>query len=131
MGKVLGFLIPFLLEMLFGKKDDKIVLTSKQIWMRRIGSAIIFLSLSLNYIAIGKLYSVTRSYVELKIKYDDVKKIADSDNANRLRIEDLEKSLNFCMKIAYMATPSSKIKSPFSTTFDLSPKPVLSASKAK
>lgn len=63
--KVLNLLIPFLTEMVFGKKEEAEKLDAKTKFKRQVFLALIILSLYGNYYTIQKLTNVSLKYVAL------------------------------------------------------------------
>lgn len=63
--KVLNLLIPFLTEMVFGKKEDIEKLDAKTKFKRQVFLGLIVLSLYVNFYSIQKLTSISLKYVAL------------------------------------------------------------------
>lgn len=98
--KLISLVVSFLIEMIFGKKptgapEDALLSTGR--WKKIFVSGIITISFIVNYLAIGRLYSLSISYIDLnnqKLSYKAKLEILDNTKA---RSEQLEKSLEYCM----------------------------------
>lgn len=98
--KLISLVVSFLIEMIFGKKptdapEDALLSTGR--WKKIFVSGIITISFIVNYLAIGRLYSLSVSYIDLnnqKLAYKAKLEILDNTKA---RSEQLEKSLEYCM----------------------------------
>lgn len=133
--KIINFFIPFLMEMLFGKKDDKIVLSRKDVWKRRIVYAVMVISFSVNYVLAGKVYSLAAAYIALKKKADTYESAANLSDSYKMRADQLDVSLQFCMRMAYSAptVPSRRMPQapPELSTPPRPPEKTASAAKGK
>jgi hypothetical protein len=105
MFKIIGLIIPFLLEMVFGKKQEPLPTEDKDSLKpsnrkRFIVSIIMLISFSINYLAIGRLYSLSLSYIALNNEKNIYKVKNEVLENNKARAEQLEKSLQYCMDAA-------------------------------
>jgi len=99
--KVINFFIPFLLEMLFGKDNDKTGPPPFQKYKRYFAYGIMVLSFSINYVVVSRLYNVSLLYMALKRQNIILEAKADTADANVVRADQLEKSLEYCMSNSY------------------------------
>lgn len=102
--KIINFFIPFLLEMLFGKKENKTkeeeVKTSSKL-KKGFVYLVMMLSFSFNYFSINKIYTVSMSYIEIKREKNVLQAKLDVAEGDKARANQLEKSLEFCMSNTY------------------------------
>lgn len=87
--KVLNLLIPFLTEMVFGKKEDIEKLDAKTKFKRQVFLALIVLSLYVNFYSIQKLTSVSLKYVALAKE----KKVMETELASLKEMVAKEKTI--------------------------------------
>lgn len=109
--KFVNFIVPFLIEMLFGKKDDKVVLGRGEKLKRRFVYAVMVMAFALIYFLAGKVYNLSVNYVDLKKQKVALEERMDEYEAYKAKAEQLEKSLQLCMMIAYSG-PSNPRKAP-------------------
>ena len=95
--KIIAYLIPFLKEMVFGKKEDQHRDTDAVRLKKKIVFAILVSSLFLNGLVLKRLYQVSLTNVsrtqQIK-KYEEEKKSYE-EALNRAK--QLESTLNFCI----------------------------------
>ena len=101
MSNILNLFIPFLLEMLFGSKDDKTTPTPFQKYKRYLAYSVMIVSFSLNYIVVTRLYNVSLLYINLKRENAVLDAKADLSDANKARADQLQTSLEYCMSNTY------------------------------
>lgn len=102
--KIINFFIPFLLEMLFGKNNDKQkeAETKKATFFKKgFVYLIMMLSFSFNYFSINKVYNLSINYITVKTEKAVIQAKLDVAEGNKARADQLEKSLEFCMSNTY------------------------------
>ena len=102
--KIINFIIPFLLEMLFGKKEEKEKedgASQPSKLKKTIVYLVMMLSFSFNYFAINRIYTVSMSYIGLKKEKALLQAIISVRDDDKSRADQLEKSLEFCMSNTY------------------------------
>lgn len=96
--KVLNFILPFLIEMIFGKKGDDATHHPLQKLKRIIAYIFISVSISINYITISRLYSLSMKYIAMEHENSVLEgKEAQCKEAG-IRVKQIQETLNYCIK---------------------------------
>jgi hypothetical protein len=109
MFKIIGLLVSFLMEMVFGKKQTDPKVKAEFDKRRFVVSTIMVISFGMNYLAIGRLYSLSVSYIDLNNEKNNYKVKVETLTNIKSRADQLEDSLKFCMN-ASLAIQESKNK---------------------
>ena len=102
--KIINIIIPFLLEILFGKKDESTKggePKKNKTFLKILVYIVMMLSFSFNYFSINKVYTLSISYVALKkemaINQEKILYIEEVKG----RVKQLQESLEYCMVNTY------------------------------
>lgn len=98
MTSIVTFFIPFLLEMFFGKKHNKTILTKTQVFKRKIVYGIIMFSFCLNYFVINKLYNLSLRYIFINNQKTLLELKAQANDSDKIKHSFIQKSLEECLK---------------------------------
>lgn len=108
MFKVLNFIIPFLMEMIFGKKDDKASITTLQKFKRGFVYLLMAIAFGLNWFLIGRVYNLSVNYVNLKAEKVVLMERLIISESYKAKSEQLERTLEFCMRAAFSSDNKTK-----------------------
>jgi hypothetical protein len=98
--KIINIIIPFLFEMLFGnnkEKNSSIFLKVKKVFVY----VLMLLSFSFNYFAVTRIYNLSLNYIAVKNEKIVLQSKLEIAEADKVRAQQLEKSLEFCMANTY------------------------------
>lgn len=116
MFKIIGLIVAFLTEMVFGKKqtNDSVYdskSNTKTNYKRMFVSGIMIVSFAVNYLAIGRLYGLAGRYISLNNEKNIYKAKVEILDNTKVRAEQLEKSLEFCMNTSLVIQRDKSAKS--------------------
>lgn len=97
--KVLNLLIPFLMEMVFGKKEDLVKLSAKARFKRWVFLSLIVLSLVLNYYTIEKIATISVRYIALSKENKTLTEELSESNKTILHQQTVESLLQSCLNV--------------------------------
>jgi len=98
--KIINIIIPFLFEMLFGNnkgKNTSVFLKVKKVFVY----VLMLLSFSFNYFAVNRIYNLGVGFIALKNDKIIIQAKLQAAEVYKIRAEQLEKSLEFCMANTY------------------------------
>lgn len=102
------FLLPFIREMIFGKKEEQRGDSFTTKARKTMIYCIIVSSLFINFVAIKKLYTVSVSHVNIRRELSALKDVKDTLDKEIIRREQLEISLNNCIFLTGRGEQSKK-----------------------
>jgi hypothetical protein len=101
MVKVLNLLIPFLMEMVFGKKEDIAKLDAKSRFKRWIFLILVVLSLVINYYTIEKIATISVKYLALSKEKKVLEVKLKEKDLELSKAHSIQELLQGCIKTNY------------------------------
>jgi hypothetical protein len=96
--KILDFILPFFIEMFFGKRGETTTKQPNQKLKKTIGYILISASISINCFAISKLYSLSLKYISLEHEKSTLESKDAQCKELAIKSEQIQETLNYCIK---------------------------------